>query len=205
MRQEVKRIEGKAIPFDRANVDTDTIIPAAYLKSLSRDGLGEHVFEPVRRKGDNPFDDPFYRDAPILIAGENFGCGSSREHAVWALLDFGIRAVISHSFSDIFASNAFRNGLVTVELTKDEIEQLIEGPPDTVLAVDLDQMTITAGNKSFDFTLDPFRREFLMQNLDEIGLTLRSDGAIATYEKQSRFPRMTFGKPGHDRGIAVKN
>lgn len=201
MRQPVTRIEGTAIPFGRANVDTDTIIPAAYLKSLTRIGLGEHLFEPLRRAEDNLFDDPRYRDAPILIAGGNFGCGSSREHAVWALLDFGIRVVIAPSFSDIFASNAFRNGLLTVELPAAETEQLVEAAAETVVAVDLVEMEVEAAGKRFGFSLDPFRREFLMHNLDEIDVTLRSEEAIAAYENRSPFSRLASGgEPGAAAG-----
>ena len=121
----IVRIEGRAIPFGRANVDTDLIIPAAHLKTVSRLGLGRYAFEPLRREPGNVFDEPEFSGAPMLIAGANFGCGSSREHAVWALCDLGIKAVIAPSFSDIFAANAFRNGLVTVVLPPEAIDRLL--------------------------------------------------------------------------------
>ena len=121
----VSTIEGRAIPYGAKNVDTDVIIPAKWLKTISREGLGEGAFESVRAKPDNVFDDPEYAGAPILIAGDNFGCGSSREHAAWALLDLGITAVIAPSFSDIFSGNAFKNGIFAVALPQEQVDRLL--------------------------------------------------------------------------------
>ena len=194
MIEAVRTIEGRAIPLGRANVDTDTIIPARYLKTLTRSGLGEHAFEPLRADPRNLFDDPIHRGAPILIAGENFGCGSSREHAVWALLDRGIRAVIAPSFSDIFASNAFKNGLVTVALEQAAVDRLLALAAEGPILVDLNGMLVTGETGSFAFALDPFRRHCLINGLDEIALTLASEPAIAAYEAKSPMLDFTFSK-----------
>ena len=123
----VSTIEGRAIPLGAKNVDTDVIIPAHWLKTVTREGLGKGAFESLRGQPGNPFDDPDFAGAPILIAGDNFGCGSSREHAAWALLDLGIRAVIAPSFSDIFAGNAFKNGILAVSLPQEQVDRLLEG------------------------------------------------------------------------------
>ena len=122
----MSQIEGRAIPLGRANVDTDVIIPARWLKTISREGLGRGAFETIRAEPGNLFEDARFTGAPILIAGDNFGCGSSREHAAWALLDLGISCVIAPSFSDIFSGNAFKNGILTVELPQDQIDRLLE-------------------------------------------------------------------------------
>ena len=190
MRSGVTRIEGRAIRLGRANIDTDLIIPAAHLKTLSRSGLGEHAFEPLRREPGNPFDDPANRDAPILIAGENFGCGSSREHAVWAMLDFGIKAVIAPSFSDIFAGNAFKNGLVAVALAPAAVNRLLAVAETAPVTVDLERMIVSADDEAVAFELDPFRRDCLIQGIDEIDLALASEAAIAGYEARS--PLLAF-------------
>ena len=179
----VTSIHGKAIPFGLSNVDTDVIIPAHWLKTISRAGLGRGAFETIRREPGNVFDDSAYAGAPILIAGDNFGCGSSREHAAWALGDLGIKAVIAPSFSDIFASNAFKNGIVAVVLPQEAIDRLMEvaraGEP---INVDLDTQTVTTPFQDrFTFEIDPFRAN----GLDEIGLTLAMDGAISTYEQRA--------------------
>ena len=191
----VTRIEGRAIPFGRANVDTDLIIPATYLKTLSRCGLGAHAFEPIRREPGNSFDDPANRGANILIAGENFGCGSSREHAVWAITDLGIQAIIAPSFSDIFAGNAFRNGLVTVALDHAAVDRLLDIAREVPFVIDLEPMEVIAGGESFGFALDPFRRYCLMNGLDEIGLTLSSKAAIAAYEARSSLLAFAIAHP----------
>ena len=122
----VRQVEGRAYPFGRKNVDTDLIIPARGLKTVSREGLGRGAFEALRTEEGNVFDDPRFAGAPIIIAGDNFGCGSSREHAAWALLDMGVKAVIAPSFSDIFAGNAFKNGILTVALPQEAIDRLME-------------------------------------------------------------------------------
>ena len=179
----VTAVEGRAIPLDRANVDTDIIIPAAHLKTVAREGLGRFAFETIRAEAGNVFDDPAYDGASILIAGDNFGCGSSREHAVWAMLDLGIEAVIAPGFSDIFASNAFKNGLVAAALPQDAIDRLLAVAKDQPIRVDLETMTVTTPYQDrFEFALDPFRRDCLMRGLDEIGLTLESEVAIAAFE-----------------------
>lgn len=180
------RVEGRAYPLPLSNVDTDLIIPAAHLKTICRTGLGRHAFETLRANPGSPFDDPSYRGAPILIALDNFGCGSSREHAAWALVDLGVRAIVAPSFSDIFAGNAFKNGIVTVELGKAAVGRLLEVAPEHSICVDLERMTVTssAGDR-FDFAMDPFRRECLLGGLDEIALTLAQESAIRAYEKET--------------------
>ena len=179
-------ITGRAIPFGRANIDTDAIIGAAHLKTVSRAGLGRYAFETMRAEPGNALNDERYRDAPILLAGDNFGCGSSREHAAWALADMGLRAVIAPSFSDIFAGNAFKNGIVTVRLPQHAVDRLLDVAQSYPLTVDLDTMTVTSPLQDrFAFTLQPFRRECLMQGLDEIALTLTRSAAIEAYEART--------------------
>ena len=180
----VSTVEGRAIPFGAKNVDTDVIIPAHWLKTISRDGLGEGAFETIRKQDGNIFDDPEYAGAPILIAGDNFGCGSSREHAAWALLDLGIKVVIAPSFSDIFSGNAFKNGILTVALPQEQIDRLMEVAATDPVTVDLDTQTVTTPFQDrFTFDVDPFRKHCLGEGLDEIGLTLERDTAISKYEE----------------------
>lgn len=184
MMEKVSIISGTAIPWGQKNVDTDVIIPARWLKTISREGLGKGAFESVRADAGNIFDAPQHAGALILIAGDNFGCGSSREHAAWAILDLGIRAVIAPSFSDIFSGNAFKNGLLTVVLPQDVIDRLMavasEGQPVTV---DLEHQVVTTPYQDrFAFAIDPFRKMCLMEGLDEVGLTLAQDAAIGAYE-----------------------
>ena len=182
----VSAVEGRAIPLGRSNVDTDIIIPASHLKTVSREGLGRFAFETIRAEPGNVFDEPAFAGAPILIAGDNFGCGSSREHAVWAMLDLGIRAVVAPGFSDIFAGNAFKNGLVTAVLPQAAIDRLLAVAREQPLRVDLETMTVTTPYQDrFAFALDPFRRDCLMHGLDEIDLTLREEAAIAAYEARA--------------------
>ena len=178
------RVEGQAIPFGRKNVDTDVIIPAKWLKTITRDGLGKGAFETVREVEGNVFDDPAYAGAPILIAGDNFGCGSSREHAAWAMLDLGIHAVIAPSYSDIFSGNAVKNGILPVVLPQEAIDRLMEvaqqGSP---ITVDLETQTVTTQFQDrFPFEIDPFRKHCLMGGLDEVALTLERDDAISRFE-----------------------
>jgi 3-isopropylmalate/(R)-2-methylmalate dehydratase small subunit len=181
----VTAVEGRAFPLGRANIDTDIIIPAEHLKTIAREGLGRFAFETIRAEPGNLFDDPAHAGASILIAGDNFGCGSSREHAVWAMLDLGIKAVIASGFSDIFASNAFKNGLVAVELPQVAVDRLMAVATDQPIRVDLETMTVTTPYQDrFAFALDPFRRDCLMRGLDEIGLTLESEAAISAYERR---------------------
>ena len=177
------KVEGRAYPLGRKNVDTDVIIPAHYLKTISRAGLGKGAFETIRAEPGNVFDDVTYAGAPILIAGDNFGCGSSREHAAWALGDMGIQAVIAPSFSDIFSGNAFKNGIATIVLPQEAIDRLLEVATSDPITVDLETQTVTTPFQDrFAFRLDPFRRDCLMQGLDEIGLTLAMDAKIAAFE-----------------------
>ena len=181
----LREVEGRAIPFGAKNVDTDVIIPAHWLKTVTREGLGRGAFETVRARPGNVFDDPQYAGAPILIAGDNFGCGSSREHAAWALLDMGVRAVIAPSFSDIFAGNAFKNGILAVALPQEQVDRLLEVAKTDPVAIDLEHQVVTTPYQDrFTFDIDPFRKACLMDGLDEIGLTLARDEAIATYENR---------------------
>ncbi|ONF95054.1 3-isopropylmalate dehydratase small subunit [Sphingomonas jeddahensis] len=179
----VRTVSGKAYPWGAKNVDTDVIIPAHWLKTITRAGLGRGAFETVRAQPGNVFDDPDYAGSPILIAGDNFGCGSSREHAAWALGDMGIKAVIAPSFSDIFSGNAFKNGIVPVVLPQEAVDRLVEVAKTDEVSVDLETMTVTTPFQDrFPFSLDPFRRQCLMEGLDEVGLTLARDTAISKYE-----------------------
>ncbi|RUN76642.1 3-isopropylmalate dehydratase small subunit [Sphingomonas sp. TF3] len=181
--QAVTRVSGTAYPWGQKNVDTDVIIPAHWLKTVTREGLGKGAFETVRAQAGNVFDDPRYAGAQILIAGDNFGCGSSREHAAWALADMGITAVIAPSFSDIFSGNAFKNGIVAVVLPQDAIDRLLAVAQDQPITVDLETMTVTTPYQDrFPFELNAFRRQCLMEGLDEVGLTLARDTQISKYE-----------------------
>ncbi|WNO53082.1 3-isopropylmalate dehydratase small subunit [Stakelama saccharophila] len=205
----VRTVQGRAYPFGAENVDTDIIIPAHWLKTVTREGLGRGAFESVRAEPGNVFDDPEYAGAPLLIAGDNFGCGSSREHAAWALADMGVKAVIAPSFSDIFSGNAFKNGIVTVALPQDAIDRLMAVAQTDEITVDLETMTVTTPFQDrFSFELDPFRRECLMQGLDEVGLTLAKDTVISKYESGIANTRPWLiprrGGEGRDESIAVE-
>ena len=180
----IDTIEGKAYPLGRPNIDTDIIIPAHWLKTVTREGLGKGAFETIRAEPGNVFDDPEYQGAPILIAGNNFGCGSSREHAAWALGDMGITAVIAPSFSDIFSGNAFKNGILTVVLPQEAVDRLLEVAKTDPIAIDLEHQTVTTPFQDrFTFEIDAFRRDCLLNGTDEIGLTLAADAKITAYEK----------------------
>ncbi len=201
----VTTVHGAAYPWGAKNVDTDVIIPAHWLKTVSRAGLGRGAFETVRREPGNLFDDPRYAGAPVLIAGDNFGCGSSREHAAWALADMGVRAVIAPSFSDIFSGNAVKNGIIPVVLPQDAIDRLLAVAVDQPVTVDLETMTVTTPYQDrFAFALDPFRRRCLMEGLDEIGLTLAQDLAIARYESAIAAERPWLTRERADAGVAVE-
>jgi len=183
----LREVDGRAIPFGAANVDTDVIIPAKWLKTITRDGLGRGAFETLRADPANLFDSDEFKGSPILIAGDNFGCGSSREHAAWALLDLGIKAVIEPSFSDIFSGNAFKNGILTVVLPQAAIDRLMEVAQTDPIHIDLDRQSVTTQFQDrFTFEIDPFRKACLMGGLDEVGLTMARDAAITTYEQQAR-------------------
>jgi len=179
----INHVAGTAIPFGAKNVDTDVIIPAHWLKTITRDGLGKGAFEAIRAEEGNIFDTQRNKGAPILIAGDNFGCGSSREHAAWALLDLGITCVIAPSFSDIFSGNAFKNGILTVVLPQEAIDRLMEVAVDQPIDIDLESQTVTTPFQDrFTFEIDPFRKHCLLGGLDEVGLTLSRDAAIRTHE-----------------------
>jgi 3-isopropylmalate/(R)-2-methylmalate dehydratase small subunit len=179
-------IRGAAIPLARSNVDTDLIIPSRYMKAASREALGAGAFEALRSDPANPFDDPRYRGAPILVAGANFGCGSSREHAVWALQQLGLEAVIAPSFGEIFEANALRNGLVAVRLPPEQVETLLRLGPDERVTVDVEkEVVVTTAGATLPFTLDPFRKRCLVEGLDDIAVTAAMEPAIAAYEARA--------------------
>lgn len=185
--QPVSTVSGRAIPLGLKNVDTDVIIPAPWLKTISREGLGKGAFEALRADPANIIDDPEFAGSPVLIAGDNFGCGSSREHAAWALLDLGIKAVIAPSFSDIFSGNAFKNGILTVVLPQDQVDRLLEVARTQPVTIDLENQVVTTPFQDrFAFEIDPFRKHCLRNGLDEIGLTLASDAAIGQHETMRR-------------------
>ncbi|MDK2769152.1 MAG: 3-isopropylmalate dehydratase small subunit [Sphingomonas sp.] len=201
----VRKVEGRAYPWGAKNIDTDIIIPAHWLKTISREGLGKGAFETVRAQPGNIFDDPAYAGSPILIAGDNFGCGSSREHAAWALKDMGITAVIAPSYSDIFSGNAFKNGIVAVVLPQEAIDRLIEVAKTDPVTIDLETMTVTTPFQDrFGFEMDPFRRDCLMQGLDEVGLTLARDTAISKYESMVADARPWLKRESGDAGVVVE-
>lgn len=185
-----------AAPLPMINIDTDVIIPKQFLKTIKRSGLGKSAFYDLRYDADGNEKPDFvlnkepYRSAEILITGENFGCGSSREHAPWAILDFGIRCVIAPSFADIFHSNSFKNGILPIVLPQEQVDQLMKEAqenPDSVTTVDLEKQTITRGNKfSFSFDIDPFRKKCLLNGLDDIGLTLEKGTFIDKYENERK-------------------
>lgn len=179
------RVTGVIAPLDRANVDTDQIIPKQFLKRIERSGFGPFLFYDWRRAGGFVLDQPAYRGAAVLVTGANFGCGSSREHATWSLLDAGFRVVIAPSFGDIFKSNSFRTGLLPVELPEPEVAELIRmatEEPGMQATVDLTSGRIRAGGFETSFAIDPFYRECLLNGWDEIALTLRREGEITRYE-----------------------
>lgn len=189
-------LTGLVAPLDRVNVDTDQIIPKQFLKTIKRTGLREGLFFDWRKQKDGSPDPDFflnqprYRDATILLTRDNFGCGSSREHAPWALLDQGFRCVIAPSFADIFYNNCFQNGILPVVLKADEVQSLLRevaGAPGYRLTVDLGKQTVTTPDGSaYRFDVDPFRKDCLYRGLDSIGLTLEHDAAIAAYEARRK-------------------
>ncbi|PYX48337.1 MAG: 3-isopropylmalate dehydratase small subunit [Acidobacteria bacterium] len=189
---------GRVAPLDRVNVDTDQIIPKQFLKRIERTGFGQFLFYDWRfgadgkKNGGFVLDEPRYAGASILVAGKNFGCGSSREHAVWALADFGFRAVISSSFADIFANNGTKNGFLAVQLREDDVAQLMQRAQDIddyQLTIDLEQCEVR-DDQGFraNFPIDDFIRHCLLNGLDDIGLTLRHESEIAAYESTHPAP-----------------
>ncbi|MFZ9684162.1 MAG: 3-isopropylmalate dehydratase small subunit [Gemmobacter sp.] len=192
-------LTGIAAPMPLVNIDTDMIIPKQFLKTIKRSGLGRNLFDEMRydREGNEIADfvlnRPAYRQAQILVAGDNFGCGSSREHAPWALLDFGIRCVISTSFADIFYNNCFKNGILPVTLPAEAVAHLMkdaEKGANARIMIDLPAQTVTAADGTvFAFDIDPFKKHCLVNGLDDIGLSLEKVSAIDAYEAQARTQR----------------
>lgn len=177
---------GSALPLRRSNVDTDQIIPAEYLKRITRHGFEDALFKAWREDPNFVLNKPEYKDATILVAGPEFGTGSSREHAVWALMDYGFKVVLSSRYADIFRGNSGKAGLVTAEVSQDVIEKiwaLVEKDPSTQITVDLDKRQVKAGDLVADFQIDDYVRWRLMEGLDDIGLTLRNESKITEFEK----------------------
>ncbi len=193
-------LKGVAAPLDILNIDTDMIIPKQFLKTIKRSGLGKNLFDEMRFSTDGEEIENFilnqspWRESKILIAGDNFGCGSSREHAPWALLDFGIKCVISTNFADIFYNNCFKNGILPIKVTEDQRQALLSDAKDKenpILGIDLQNQKINRPNgASFNFDLDPFRKRCLLEGLDDISLTLENQAAINDYEanRDENFP-----------------
>lgn len=189
MNAPLTHIAGRAYPFGMKNCDTDVIIGAEWLKTISRKGLGVGAFEALRATPGHIFTDPAYAGSPILLAGDNFGCGSSREHAAWALADFGIKAIVAPSFSDIFASNAFKNGILTLTLAQPVVDHLIAIAPERSFAIDVAAQRLTSSSGDhFDFTIDPFRKYCLLNGLDEIDITLSLADKISRFEREDQTP-----------------
>ena len=194
------KLTGIAAPMALVNIDTDMIIPKQFLKTIKRSGLGKNLFDEMRYTQDGQeipdfvLNQPAYRSAQIIVAGDNFGCGSSREHAPWALLDFGIRCVISTSFADIFYNNCFKNGILPIVMPQPVVDVLMADArkgANARMTVDLESQTVTTSDgQSFPFEVDPFRKHCLMNGLDDIGLTLEKVSAIDSFEKMAatRFP-----------------
>ena len=193
--KEFKQHTGIAVPLNAANVDTDQIIPKQFLKAVSKIGFGKHAFndwryldeEGTRENPDFVLNFPRYKGASILLARENFGNGSSREHAPWALADYGFRAIIAPSFADIFYNNSLNNGLLLVKLTEDEVDQIfkvVEANEGQTVTVDLENLEVRVNDLRFKFELDEFRRYCIMNGLDNIGLTLQHEDAIIAYESK---------------------
>lgn len=192
----VRRIDGRALPLDRRDVDTDQIIPSGWLKRVERTGFAAGLFEAWRRDPHFVLNDPRYAGATVLVAGANFGCGSSREHAVWALEEHGFRAIVAPSVADIFRANCARVGLVVATLPEEIVERLmreIERDPALPIAVDVAARTVTAAGETHPFPLDDFTRMRLLEGLDDVGITLRHVEAISRYEamRPAHLPRVS--------------
>jgi len=186
------KLSGIAAPMPLVNIDTDMIIPKQFLKTIKRSGLGVNLFDEMRYNQDGSeivdfvLNKPAYRNAEIIVAGENFGCGSSREHAPWALLDFGIRCVISTSYADIFYNNCFKNGILPIVLSKEQVDKFMEDAErgaNARITVDLEAQTVSASDgTTFSFDVDPFKKHCMLNGLDDIGLTMEKSAAIDTFE-----------------------
>lgn len=194
--QSFKTVTSPATPFYRENIDTDVIIPAAHLKTISRIGLGKFCFESLRYdesgqvRNSSPFDHGVFKGANILVAGPNFGCGSSREHAVWALADMGVRCIIAPSFADIFFSNALKNGMLLITLPEKTVQEIeADAKSGKAITVDLAKQTIETASKTIAFDIDDFRKERLLKGLDEIGLTLVDEDKITAFEERDKMQR----------------
>ena len=185
---------GVAAPLNMINIDTDKLIPKQFLKTIKRTGLGKHLFNEIRFNADGSENEDFvlnkpaYREASILVAGDNFGCGSSREHAPWALLDYGVKCVISTSFADIFFNNCFNNGILPIVVSKEELDQLMDDADNganSVLDIDLENQHIGRPNgEKINFEIDEFRKHCLINGLDDIGLTMQKQSNIDDFEKK---------------------
>ena len=194
--QKFTTLTGVAAPMPMINIDTDKIIPKQFLKTIARTGLGKALFDEMRYRNDgseNPdfiLNKPAYRKAKILVAGENFGCGSSREHAPWALLDFGITCVIAASFADIFYNNCFKNGILPIKLPQADVDKLMddaERGANAIVTIDLDKQEITGPDGGcVKFDIDPFRKHCLLNGLDDVGLTLQREKAIDSFEAKRK-------------------
>ena len=197
--EKFKTLTGVAAPMPLINVDTDMIIPKQFLKTIKRSGLGKNLFDEMRydddgnERPDFVLNKPQYRDAEILVAGENFGCGSSREHAPWAIKDFGIRCVIAPSFADIFFNNCFKNGILPIALPQDKVDLLLkdaEKGSNARMIVDLENQTLTTSDgETIAFEVDQFKKHCLLEGLDDIGLTLEKASAIDTFEASAATSR----------------
>jgi len=200
MMDKFNTLSGIAAPMPLINIDTDMIIPKQFLKTIKRSGLGVNLFDEMRYDDDGQEIPDFvlnktaYRNAEIIVGGDNFGCGSSREHAPWALLDFGIRCVISTSFADIFYGNCFKNGILPIVLPKEQVDQLMEDAErgeNARISVDLEAQTVTSSDGTeFRFEVDPFKKQCMLNGLDDISLTMEKSAAIDTFEAdyQARMP-----------------
>jgi 3-isopropylmalate/(R)-2-methylmalate dehydratase small subunit len=185
----VRKITGRAMPLNRSDVDTDQIIPAKYLKLVQRQGFGRFLFDSWRKDESFVLNDPAYAEAQVLIGGRNFGCGSSREHAPWALQDYGFRAIIAPSFADIFRNNCSKIGLLLVTLPQDEVDILMqraEQKPESVIVIDLETQNVSFAGEdwSMSFEIDPFLKHCLIEGLDDISLTLQHADDISSFESK---------------------
>ena len=188
------KLRGVAAPLTMINIDTDKLIPKQFLKTIKRTGLGKHLFNEIRFNADGSENEDFvlnkpaYREASILVAGDNFGCGSSREHAPWALLDYGVKCVISTSFADIFFNNCFKNGILPIVVSKEELDQLMDDADNganSILDIDLENQQIGRPNgETINFEIDEFRKHCLINGLDDIGLTMQKQSNIDNFEKK---------------------
>ena len=193
--EKFEKLAGVAAPMPLVNIDTDMIIPKVFLKTIKRSGLGVNLFDEMRydregnEKPDFVLNKTQYREAKILVAGDNFGCGSSREHAPWAIADFGIKCVVSTSFADIFYNNCFKNGILPVVLPQDKVDILMkdaEKGANSIIEVDLENQTIASSDgEVFSFEVDPFKKHCLLNGLDDIGLTMEKEDKITAYESKA--------------------